>query len=410
MSNTEKTVKPAKRRKHKPRLSGAELQAAIEANKKIYYSHFDMNFVRALNREFFVDLMGKAYFRPEFIGFEERVKRNNPDHPVILASNHSGMAFPWDAMVFGALYYHRFGYDPKNTLRPLAAPMLSQTPIMHPFIMLDAWKVAGGIDATYLNFETMMHYPNGELLYYPEGVPGIGKGFNRKYQLQRIASSFIRMSLKYKTDVVFYSTINAEYVVPFMYSIGWIDRLFQKAGIPFMPMGPLTILLLLQPWTFYLAFPVKMRFVEGSRISPSEMTDKPFEELTEADIEEIRNKVHALMQADLTAAKEKYGKKPYDWGSFFKEMGKNLKDFPYNLPLGWPFVFAEFERQWFKKGGGRDGKPVKIYKGWGAIFLFIFRNPITIAYFIPVIGWFFLVLWGKWKWGKEKKRRKQMEA
>ncbi len=39
-------------------------------------------------------------------------------------------------------------------------------------------------------------------MLYPEGVPGIGKGFNRKYQLQRLATSMVRLGLQHGTDIM----------------------------------------------------------------------------------------------------------------------------------------------------------------------------------------------------------------
>jgi hypothetical protein len=380
----------------KKNYTPAELDLAIQENKYIYNQYFKPEFMKTLNEVFFYE-MSQAYFRPVYVGFEQDTQRNVDAHPVIFASNHSGMAFPWDAMVFGSGYFKDRDYEEKRCFRTLVAPMLSQTPTMHPFTLLDGWKSAGGIDATYLNFETMMQLPEGNLLIYPEGVPGIGKGFNRKYQLQRFATSFIKMSLKYKTDIVPYSTINAEYVAPFLYSSNWFNKQINKIGVPFFPLGLLTLFLIF-PFAFYLAFPCKMYFVRGQRISPYLWSTKPYEEMTEDDINDICHKVRASMQNDLDLAVSTYGKKAYHWREFFASMWAHIKRFPYNTPLGWAFMFHEFERQWFYEGGREGKKQVKIYTGWGAILLLLFRNPITLAYFIPIIGWFILAWYGKRKW------------
>jgi hypothetical protein len=369
----------------------------IEANKYIYDQHFDIRMVKAMNDEMFF-LMEDYYFRPEFIGFDEMPDRNNPNAPIILASNHSGMAFPWDAMVFGCGMYRKHDYDPHKLFRVLTSPMLSQAPLMHPYFMHHAWKMAGGIDASFLNFETMMEYPEGHLLIYPEGVPGIGKGFNRRYKLQRFASSFIRMSLKHKTDILWFSTVNAEFVAPLMYSHKGTNKLFNKLGIPFMPLGPLTLMLIF-PFAYYLSFPANMIFVKGRRIKPYEWTDKPYDDVNEDEILEMRDRVHAACQEDLDAAVAQYGQHPYKLGNLLKVL---FRKFPNNTPLGWPFLFHEFERQWHKHG--KHGRPVKVYKGWGSVFLHIFRNPITLAYFLPIFGWIILVIYGNRKWKKGKRR------
>ncbi len=372
-------------------------QEAIRANKGIY-QHYDANYVRQINNALF-SIVETAYFRPVYVGFEEMPKHNQAAHPVILASNHSGMAFPWDAMVFGCGIQKRFQYEEDKIVRPMIAPGLSGIPPMHPFYMKGAWKVSGGVDANFLNFETMMHYPKGHLLIYPEGVPGIGKGFNRRYQLQRFATSFIRMSLKYKTDILPYSTVNAEYVVPFVYSFKSINKQFNKIGVPFMAIGIPTLLLIF-PWAFYIALPAKMHFVKGKRISPWQWIDKPYEELTQKDIDGIRDRVKDSMQADLNQAVEQYGKAPYKLGELLKVIWQKRAYFPYNLPIFWPLMFHEFERQWLEEEKYQSKEPVQISTAWGSFFRLLYRNPICIAYYLPIIGWFILILYGKLRWKK----------
>jgi hypothetical protein len=141
-----------------------------------------------------------------------------------------------------------------------------------------------------------------------------------------------------------------------------------------------------------------MHFVKGRRFKPYEMTDKNFEEMTEDEIFEIRDKIQALCQEDLDNAVKTFGKKPYHLKSLVKVI---FRKFPYNTPLGWPFLFHEFERQWHRKK--KTGEEIKVYSGWGAIFLFIIRNPITIAYFLPIIGWLILIIYGNIKWKNANK-------
>ena len=46
---------------------------------------------------------------------------------------------------------------------------------------------------TFDNFERLL--ARGErVIYYPEGVRGIGKGFHRRYELQRFHTSFITLA------------------------------------------------------------------------------------------------------------------------------------------------------------------------------------------------------------------------
>jgi hypothetical protein len=373
------------------KLSKEELAEAIEKNKKIYYEYLDKEFVTTLIDNV-LSIIDETYFRSVFIGFRDLPERNNPDHPLIYASNHSGMAFPWDAMVFTGGLLKKHGYNWRNSVRTLIAPALSEITLMNPYLMKNVWKRCGGIDATSLNFETMMHFKDSELLIYPEGIAGIGKGFNRKYQLQRFSTSMIRMSLKYKTDIIPFTTINGEYINPYVFSVKWVNRLSTKIGIPYIPIGLVTPIILIQPWIFYMAFPAKLYYVMGKRIKPYEMINKPFEEVTREDLESISKMIHDEMQAQTNVAEEKWGKDPYQMKEFWKRFRRNFSKFPFNMPFGWPLVFTEYERQFERYM--KTGEKVNLSFGRFSFFRYLFKNPIVICYFIPIIGWIPLLIKG----------------
>jgi len=363
-------------------ISESELNLLIEKNKYIYTEYYDFAYLKSVIKNV-TDFIDKYYFRSRFIGFENIPQRNNPDRPLIYASNHSGMAFPWDAMIFGAGVLKLNNFDTYNAIRGLAAPMLSQSPLMNPYLIPNLWKKAGGIDATTLNFETMMQYKDSNVLIYPEGVPGIGKGFNKRYQLQRFATSFIRMSLKYKTDVIPVSTVNAEYINPYSYNSNAINKIVNKIGIPFLPLGPSTLGILLQPWVFYCAFPANLTYVMGKRIKPYEMTDKPFDKIERSDLIRIAEIVKTQMQEELDEAVSKYGKKPYSFKELCSSTMKNLSKAFYFYPSGWPLLFLEHERLYNKS----NGNPINIKKGFFSCIKMIFRNPRVLAFYLPIIGW-----------------------
>jgi len=385
MQETTATIKPKDFRF----LSEEEQAIEIAENKQIQDEYFEVEYAKALMREV-LEPVDQLYFRSEFINFDELPERNQADHPLIYISNHSGMAFPWDAIMFTGGLYKRNDYRLAKVTRPLSAPILSQSDLMNPYLIHRLWKKVGGVDATFLNFETMMHYRDSNVLIYPEGIPGIGKGFNRKYQLQRFATSFIRMSLKYKTDVIPVLTVNAEYINPYTYSFKFINKWSQKIGLSFIPIGLLTPFLFFVPWLFYYAWPAKLTFVRGERISPYKMiVDKPFEEVTETEIKMIRDQVQLKMQIELDKAVEKYGRKPLQLKEFIKIIFNNLAAFPYYLPFGWPFTFLDFDRQYRK---GVPLEDIRVPKGWGAFWKLLFNNLMAIAFFIPILGWI-PILW-----------------
>ena len=366
---------------------------AIAANQGIYDDYFREDFTQTLD-ENILQLLDRVWFRSELVGFEDYPQPNNPDRPLIFASNHSGMAFPWDAIVALSHLWrhllHKHG-SLRDLPRPLSAPLLSQTALMNPYLVQDFWKKCGSVDATTLNFETMMYYQSHNLMLYPEGVPGIGKGFNRKYQFQRLATSMVRLSLLHNTDIVPFYTINAEYLNPYAYSLEVINRLTKKIGIPFLPLTLLLVLVIIQPWAFYLALPAKLTFVMGTRIRPSDLTTKTTDELTREDYLALSEQIRQKMQTEMDAAVLAHGQKPYCWAELWQRMKENRRFFPFFLPWAWPAMFTEFERR-YVKNGERNFK--MDLESPGSFWKMMWRNPITLAYFIPVIGWIPLAIKG----------------
>ncbi len=364
----------------------------IKANQHIY-DDFDPAFAESFVQNVY-SLLNEIYFRIQFVGFDQPIQRNNSDAPVILASNHSGMALPWDATAFMAGLLKHFDYDHTKVCRALIAPALSKVGVLIPFFVPNFWKKCGGIDATYFNFETMMHHPFANLLIYPEGIAGIGKGFSKRYQLQRLSTSFVRMSLKYDTDIVPFSTVNGEYVNPYMYNIPPINWLVRRlTGIPFLPMGLLTLLLLFQPWFLYYSFPTKLTYVKGKRIKRKDLSEKSFSEISEDEIRAIRDEIHQQMQTELDEAVRNFGKQPFKIVEFFKSVWRKRRYFPFIFPFGWPLLFSEFQRQWEKEG------EVKIEFGWKMVIRLFWKKPIVLAYFVPVLGWL-PIIWLAKKRGK----------
>ena len=354
-------------------------------------SQFDPAYAESLVKNV-IGPINRRYFKSKFVGFDQLPMRNNPDKPLIYIGNHSGMAFPWDAMVFNATMFEREEFVFKNIVRALTAPALSQSNLMNPFLIGNFWPINGAVDARFSNFQTMMHYNDSNLLVYPEGVEGIGKGFNRKYQLQRFATSFVRMSIKHRTDVIPVVTVNGEYINPYVLSLPWLNHWSKKIGIPYIPVGFHTLLLIVLPWLFYYGLPAKLTYVMGNRISPYLMTDKSIDEITEEEIASIRDRIKQQVQQELNRAVAAYGSPRYSSGKVIGASFKDLLTILYYTPLGWPLLFREHHRR-FKK---QAGKPFTMHIGFWSGLKFLFRNPLTIAYYIPVLGWIPLLIKGYW--------------
>ncbi len=368
------------------------LTEELRQNQKIYDAYFELEFARALSDQI-AGILGKYYFRAKMVGFEDGIdQRNNPDRPLVYISNHSGMSFPWDGMMLCAMFLKLNNYELKNAFRPIVAPMLSMSTLMNPYLVKDFWKRAGAVDATFKNFETMLHYQDANLLVYPEGVPGIAKGFSKRYQLQRFSSSFMYNCIKYKTDAIVLVTVNGEYLHPHSYNFDWLNRLVNKIGIPFFPISWVTFLLPFQPWLFYFAFPAKLTYVRTRRIKPYEMTDKSVEELSRDELQDLAEQCRLQVQEDLDKAVEKYGKEPYSFKEHLSTIFKNFHLFPYTIPQAWTLLFNEFEQAYDESK--KTGKPINMRLGRFSTLRIILQHPIVLCYFIPIIGWIPILIKG----------------
>jgi len=376
-----------------------DLSEAALKNKQIIHEYFDLDFTKGVIKHV-ISYLKKYYYRPRFIGFEHMPIRNNPDIPLIFASNHSGMAFPWDGIILAAGVYELFDYG-QDSIRPLASPMLSESILMNPYLHDNLWKIVGSVDASFLNFETMMHQNEHNLLIYPEGVPGIGKGFNHRYQLQRFSSSFITMSIKYRTDIVPILTVNGEYINAYAYKSSLLNRLVNKIGVPFFPVGFVSLFIPFQPWIFYMGFPAKLTYVLGKSIRPYEMTEKSIEELSYDELLKIKEEVRSEMQLQLNEAVEKYGKRPYHLKEFFSINLRNISKFPYSMPCGWPLLFEYFNKQW--KKNKITEKPFRL--GFLSTIKIILQSPKQLCFYLPLIGWIPLLIKGLQKKSKHQPPR-----
>jgi len=316
------------------------------------------------------------YFRAKLIGAEKIPDKG----PYILATNHSGNAFPHDAIVLDGLIWISKGMRNEMKLRSVYSPKLSATWWMRPYGIDDWWRRCGGIDMKFKNYDYLLEH-GGRVIYYPEGIPGIGKGFNRRYQLQHFYSSFVVLASKHNVPVYPVYSINSEWINPTSITLKWLDRLSDRfLNIPFLPVLAAVIALFF-PFFFYLAFPANMIFVAGEPIDVRsrliEMGTDPNQPDKEV-MQLLADKIRDEMQAELQKNMAEYGQKPYDYQSLktsFKKYG--WKMFRYT-PFGWPFLFIKNARD-------RHREPAKNR------FVAGLRDLDIWAYFIP-LGWFIIAL------------------
>lgn len=309
---------------------------------RLWYEPFDAEYSRELEQRT-LGPVARQYFRPRLIGAERLPARG----PAILAANHSGNAFPYDAIMLDATLWHHDGFASSRKVRSLFEPALTQSWWMRPFGIDNFWRRGGGVDMTFDNFEQLMRRGD-RVVYFPEGVPGIGKGFNRRYRLQPFKSSFVVMAARHAAPVFPIAIVNGEWIVPFGYTFGWLDQIMQRIfRVPFLPL-PIGLLGVVFPFMWYFAFPAHLVFVVGRPIDVRAMmweegvTD--FEAPPRAIVRRVAERIRMVMQQELDAEVERHGRRPFDLSSFWKAMVDGTLSLGRVLPPGWTLTMVRQDR------------------------------------------------------------------
>lgn len=344
-------------------------------------SEFYPGFAKYLSEKVFPDVI-HSYFRAEIRGIENVPLRKEGEPPRIFYSNHSGMSFPWDAIVFNSIYWEKTGYHAKRQIRAMVAPILSASKVMNPYLLEKIWKRMGGVDATLENFEGLMRHADGDILIYPEGVPGIGKGFDRKYEIQQFSTSFLRMAIQYKAQIIPYYTINAEYCHPYSYRNDDLNTLVQKLGIPMIPLSPITALVPIAPFLFYLSFPVKMQFIIGKPITVHErFGDRDINSIKRQEIIQLRDELQSDYQKEINRLVGIYGNDPFEVSSLLGELQKKPELAATFSPAAWPFLMTHAYRVFFE-----NQKEIKKFDLPGFLEIMM-MNADVIPFITPLLGW-----------------------
>lgn len=212
-----------------------------------------------------------------------RVRSRGIEHvpasgPAILAANHSGL-IPVDAAMVVI-----------DIARRTHPPRVART-IGDVFIPLMPWigtlmSRVGAVCGSRANFERLLE--SGELvLVFPEGVPGIGKGFAHRYELQEFRVGHAELALRHRVPVVPVAVIGAEEAWPALAKI----RSFHWFGAPFLPL-PATPVPLPVRHTIYYGPPIHLHH----HWTPAEADDPAVARLA-ADL--VRGRVEALIARGL---------------------------------------------------------------------------------------------------------------
>ncbi len=133
------------------------------------------------------------------------------------------------------------------------------------------------------------------VLYFPEGVAGIGKGWKRRYQTQPFHTSFIRACVRYRAPVLPCACVGAEAMNPFATNL---PRVARASGLPIFPLSPLQ-LALFPTWlsSVFFALPTQLRYFIGApltvRLDEATATDADYR----AAAEELRVIIQGMIDA-----------------------------------------------------------------------------------------------------------------
>ena len=347
----------------------------LQESKATSFDPMDLNYLSSIRDNFLGEVVD-YYFRAEIYG----VEKLKDEGPAIIGCNHSGTAFPHDALILDALIWRHNKFQPKLKCRSVYSPKLAKHWWMRPYGVDNFWRRGGAIDMTFQNFSQLLE-AGERVIYYPEGVPGIGKGFNRRYQLQHFYSSFVVLAAMH--DAPFYPIlcVNGEWVNPTSLTIKWVDTLFDKlAGLPFFPI-PAVFVGMVFPFFYFLAFPCKMKFIVGDPVNVRELLEQngvtDFAKADKEDYLKVADQIRDKMQLELNDAVEVHGKKPYEMNSFVKKMRELGWGWLKATPLGWPFSYIKNERDLYRPKAGFLWSTIRDWDIW--------------LFFVP-FGWIFLSL------------------
>ncbi|MGH7319400.1 MAG: lysophospholipid acyltransferase family protein [Candidatus Rokuibacteriota bacterium] len=186
------------------------------------------------------------YFRVEVRGVE-----NIPaEGPVILAANHSG-AIPIDGAMLKVAVLREHGRNPWL----LAADLAFTLPGFRDVLRMTGNARAG-------REETLRLLNAGEMIgVFPEGFKGIGKGWKKRYQLQRFGrGGFVEVAFESRAPIVPVAIVGAEEAYPMI--ARW-PSLARRLGLPYIPvtpffplLGPLGAIPLPSKWMIEFGEPV----------------------------------------------------------------------------------------------------------------------------------------------------------
>jgi 1-acyl-sn-glycerol-3-phosphate acyltransferase len=230
----------------------------------------------------FARFLYRYYFRVEVFGLE-----NLPPGRLLLISNHSGQ-IPLDAMMIATSLL--LSLPKPRLVRSMIEKWVPQIPFVS--YLFARWGQVVGIPE---NCSLLLQ--NGEaILVFPEGVRGINKTFDKRYQLQEFGLGFMRLALENKTPIVPVAVIGAEEQAPALFNFKSLAKMIGAPAFPITPTFPLVPLLGLLP------YPVKYRIYFGK---PTCFVGDPQDDdsAIEAKVQQVKDEIQQMIEEGLAQRK-----------------------------------------------------------------------------------------------------------
>lgn len=174
---------------------------------------------------------------------------------IIAIMNHAGMCFPWDFIGLGTLLSDRGDWF----VQPVAHHLFFDHPWIRWWLPVGWSQTLGGIQADRSSLETALQ--EGEthrmMLYAPEGLRGLTKGWRGRHCLARFDPSFIQLSDRHQVPILPIVCTGNEHLHPWAIHL---KRIASWLHLPIFPVSPLIPIFLLFPSMGVWAMPTRLRY------------------------------------------------------------------------------------------------------------------------------------------------------
>ncbi len=211
---------------------------------------FGFDVTTARNAAMVLAFFHRMYFRTEVFGVE-----NVPEGRVLLVANHSGQV-PIDAAIVGSSLF--FDGNPPRVVRAMVEKWTATLPFVSAF-----FNRVGQVVGVPENARRLLEM--GEvLLAFPEGIRGVSKPFERRYQLEPFGLGFMRLAIETDTPIVPVAVIGAEEQYVSLGNLKWAARLLDIPVFPLIPQMFVPGAQMPLPTKYRIYFGEPMRFKGGS--------------------------------------------------------------------------------------------------------------------------------------------------